>query len=176
MDDICSNADCVGGQATQHVLAAAEDSKSTVKLVSVSNGDVPASATTEQEIDLSIGRRIRRRRKLMGMTQGDLAAVLGLQFQQIQKYECAASRISASRLHLLAAALKVPISYFLSEFPHDAIASSTEAGRAATSTAELLSEKETRELLEAYAKLPERVRRRIRDLTKDLGEDWAKRS
>jgi 5,10-methenyltetrahydromethanopterin hydrogenase len=42
------------------------------------------------------------------------------------------------------------------------------------SAAELLSEKETRELLDAYAKLPERVRRRIRELAKDLGDELSK--
>lgn len=156
------------------MYAAAEDAKSGVKLVSQSNGDVPGPALTEREIDLSIGRRIRRRRKLLGMTQGDLATVLGLQFQQVQKYECAASRISASRLHLLAAALRVPITYFLLELPNDAVVGSNENSRAVTSTAELLSEKETRELLDAYAKLPERVRRRIRELAKDLSDDLGK--
>lgn len=158
------------------MYAAAEDAKSGVKLGSPSKDDAPGPAPTEREIDLTIGRRIRRRRKLLGMTQGDLAAALDLQFQQIQKYECAASRISASRLHLLAAALKVPMSYFLLDLPNDAVVSSNPNGRAVMSTAELLSEKETRELLDAYGKLPERVRRRIRELAKDLSDDMGKTS
>jgi transcriptional regulator with XRE-family HTH domain len=145
-----------------------------VKLVSPSEGDVPDAAPTEREINLSIGRRIRRRRKLLGMTQGDLAAVLGLQFQQVQKYECSSSRISASRLHVLAAALRVPVSYFLLDLSNDAVLGSNKSSEAMMSAAELLSEKETRELLDAYAKLPERVRRRIRELAKDLGDDLSK--
>lgn len=153
---------------------AAKDAGSGVKPVSQSMGDALDPAPTEREINLSIGRRIRRRRKLLGMTQGDLAAVLGLQSQQVQKYECSASRISASRLHYLAAALKVPVSYFLLELPHGRVVGSNENDRAAMSIAELLAEKETRELLEAYAKLPERVRRRIRELAKDLGDDLVK--
>jgi transcriptional regulator with XRE-family HTH domain len=153
---------------------AAEDAELGVKLVSLSKGDVPDPAPTEGDINLSIGRRIRRRRKLLGMTQGDLAAVLGLQFQQVQKYECSANRISASRLHFLAAALKVPISYFFSELPNDAVVGSNRNDRAVMATAEFLSEKETRELLDAYAKLPERVRRRVRELAKALGEDLSK--
>lgn len=145
-----------------------------MKLVSPSKGDAPDPAPSEREINLSIGRRIRRRRKLLGMTQGDLAAVLGLQFQQVQKYECSSSRISASRLHVLAAALKVPISYFLSELSKDASVGSNKTGQGAISAADLLSEKETRELLDAYARLPERVRRRIRELAKELGDDLSK--
>ena len=49
-------------------------------------------------IDLHVGRRLRRRRRLMGMTQQQLANTVGIRFQQIQKYECGANRITASRL------------------------------------------------------------------------------
>lgn len=174
--DNCSDADCLGDRAPQPIVPTTEDAKSAVSVVSPSKSNGPDPAPTEREINLSIGRRIRRRRKLLGMTQGELAATLGLQFQQIQKYECSASRISASRLHLLAAALRVPISYFLLEFPNNAVASWSETDRAAMATAELLSEKETRELLQAYAKLPDRIRRRIREFTKDLGDDLGKQS
>lgn len=145
-----------------------------VKAVSPSKGDAPDPLPTEREVNIAIGRRIRRRRKLLSMTQGDLASVLGLQFQQVQKYECSSSRISASRLHVLAAALKVPVSCFLLELSNGAVAGSNKSGEAVMSAAELLSEKEMRELLDAYAKLPERVRRRIRELAKDLGEDLGK--
>lgn len=140
-----------------------------MKLVPLTKSDAPDPARVEREIDLSIGRRIRRRRKLLGMTQRDLAAVLGLQSQQIQKYECSASRISASRLQLLAAALNVPISYFLVEFSNGG--RSNESERAVTATADLLSERESRELLDAYAKLPARLRQTIRELAKDLGDE-----
>ena len=128
-----------------------------MKLVSPSKGDAPDPAPSEREINLSLGRRIRHRGKLLGMTQGDLAAALGLQFQQVQKFECSSSRISASRPHVLAAVLKAPISYFLSGLSNDIDVGSNKSGHAATSAAELLSEKETRELLGAYVRLPERV-------------------
>ena len=62
--------------------------------------------------DLHVGKRLRRRRRLLGMTQQDLAGMVGVRFQQIQKYETGTNRISASRLWDIAAALDVPVSFF----------------------------------------------------------------
>jgi transcriptional regulator with XRE-family HTH domain len=65
-----------------------------------------------EDIDTYVGRRIRRRRRLLRLTQQQLAASCGVRFQQIQKYECAANHMSASRLWQIAQVLDVPISYF----------------------------------------------------------------
>src|SRR5215469_94544 len=64
------------------------------------------------EIDLHLGKRMRRRRRLLGLTQQQLADSCGVRFQQIQKYECGANRVSAARLHRIAGALEVPVTYF----------------------------------------------------------------
>ena len=64
------------------------------------------------EIDVHLGRRLRRRRRLLGLTQQQLAGACGVRFQQIQKYECAANRLSAARLWELAIALGVQPNYF----------------------------------------------------------------
>jgi transcriptional regulator with XRE-family HTH domain len=63
-------------------------------------------------IDCYVGSRIRAKRNDAGLSQEALAAQLGLTFQQIQKYEKGANRVSASRLQLIATLLKTPISYF----------------------------------------------------------------
>ncbi|MEZ5922738.1 MAG: helix-turn-helix transcriptional regulator, partial [Parvularculaceae bacterium] len=63
-------------------------------------------------IDLHVGRRVRQRRRLLGVTQQKLAEAVRIRFQQIQKYESGANRISASRLWALSKALNVPITYF----------------------------------------------------------------
>lgn len=63
-------------------------------------------------IDLHLGNRLRRRRLLIGMSQHQLGSAIGVSFQQIQKYECAANRISAPRLWDLACALQVDVRYF----------------------------------------------------------------
>src|SRR5690606_4443802 len=70
------------------------------------------NAIMASDIDLHLGRRLRRRRRLLGLTQQQLAAQVGIRFQQVQKYECGANRISAARLWQLAEALESPVSYF----------------------------------------------------------------
>src|SRR5579863_3669198 len=66
-------------------------------------------------VDVQVGVRIRTRRLLIGMNQETLAQGLGLTFQQVQKYEGGANRVSASRLSQIADILGVPISYFFSD-------------------------------------------------------------
>ena len=68
--------------------------------------------TMANAIDLHVGKRLRRRRRLLGLTQQQLAESIGIRFQQIQKYECGANRVTASRLYELAVALNVPVNYF----------------------------------------------------------------
>ena len=63
-------------------------------------------------VDLHLGRRLRTRRRLLCLTQSDLASACGLQFQQIQKYESGANRMSAARLWQLSQALGVGVAYF----------------------------------------------------------------
>jgi transcriptional regulator with XRE-family HTH domain len=113
-------------------------------------------------IDTHLGKRLRRRRRLLGLTQQQLAEACGVRFQQIQKYECAANRMSAARLWRLAEALEVPVSYF-----YEGLA---EGGRDGEGR-EVLARKETRDLIRAYYSLSERPRRRLLDLAKSLNGD-----
>ena len=71
----------------------------------------------EDKIALHIGRQIRRSRRLLRWSQGDVGRWVGVTFQQIQKYECGASRISAVCLWRMAEALEVPIGYFFEGIP-----------------------------------------------------------
>lgn len=63
-------------------------------------------------IDLHVGARIRMRRRLLGVSQEKLAEALGLTFQQVQKYERGANRVSASKLYEIARTLQTPVTYF----------------------------------------------------------------
>lgn len=65
-------------------------------------------------VDVSVGRRIYQRRINLGMSQTQLGEMLGLTFQQVQKYEHGQNRISASRLWDLSQVLRVPVEYFYS--------------------------------------------------------------
>jgi transcriptional regulator with XRE-family HTH domain len=116
-----------------------------------------------EEIDVHLGRRLRRRRRLLGLTQQQLAGACGVRFQQIQKYECAANRMSAARLWQLAEVLEVPVGYFfegLSEAQREAHARE----------GEVFARKETRDLIRAYYRLGERPRRKLLDLAKSLND------
>lgn len=118
------------------------------------------------EIDLHVGKRLRRRRRLLGLTQQSLAEQVGIRFQQIQKYECGANRVSAARLFELSEALAVPIQYFyegLSE--QDKSFDDEETDKIAP---DVLSKKETMDLVRAYYSLGAGPRKHLLDLAKSL--------
>jgi transcriptional regulator with XRE-family HTH domain len=70
-------------------------------------------------VDIHVGGRIRMRRILLGLSQEVVASQLGISFQQLQKYESGANRISASRLYDVAHFLNVPVAYFFDEMPDE---------------------------------------------------------
>ena len=77
-------------------------------------------ALTASEVDRLVGDRIRRRRILMGLTQDQLGEALGISYQQIQKYETGANRVSAGRLYLIGQCLEVSPGWFFDPAKSDA--------------------------------------------------------
>lgn len=75
---------------------------------------------TASEVDQMVGDRIRRRRILMGLTQDQLGETLGISYQQVQKYETGANRVSAGRLYLIAQKLGVSAGWFFDPTRSDA--------------------------------------------------------
>jgi transcriptional regulator with XRE-family HTH domain len=122
--------------------------------------------TVGNNIDVHLGKRLRRRRRLLGLTQQQLAGACGVRFQQIQKYECGANRISAARLWQLSEALEVPVGYFYDGLSE--AAQQREATAEAEGNGEMFARKETLDLIRAYYQLGERPRRRLLDLAKSL--------
>ncbi|WP_394692882.1 helix-turn-helix domain-containing protein [Hyphobacterium sp.] len=116
------------------------------------------------EIDFHIGKRLRRRRRLLGLTQQQLAESVGIRFQQIQKYECGANRVSASRLYELSESLDVPAQYFYEGLSQD----EDKGDDPDVMAADILSQKETMDLVRAYYRLGERPRKRLLELAKSL--------
>jgi transcriptional regulator with XRE-family HTH domain len=125
------------------------------------------------DIDLHLGRRLRRRRRLLGLTQQQLASAVGIRFQQIQKYECGANRISAARLWQLAEALEIPIGYFYDGINEAQARKEREPIVADARSGEVMARKETMDLIRAYYQLGERPRRRLLDLAKSLNNETA---
>ena len=76
-----------------------------------------SSSRKSKHVDVHLGKRLKQRRVLLGLTQMELANKLGISYQQIQKYEKAADRVSASRLVDISNVLEVSISYFFNGLP-----------------------------------------------------------
>lgn len=125
-------------------------------------------------IDVHVGARLRLRRTLLGLSQEKLGEAVGITFQQLQKYERGANRISASRLFNLAQVLGVPVSFFFDDMPgpdaavidgEDEVAPVSE-----TEEFESMARRETLELVRAYYRIGDpAVRRRTFELVKALG-------
>ncbi len=116
-------------------------------------------------VDVHVGKRVRHRRWLVGMTQQQLAEKVGIKFQQIQKYETGMNRVSASRLWDIAEALGVSVSFFFEGLN----AGSDPAQKAdAGVPGDILSDKEALELVRSYYAIPENQRRRLFDLARVL--------
>jgi transcriptional regulator with XRE-family HTH domain len=114
-----------------------------------------------KQIDIEIGARLRVARKARGFSQTELGDSIGVTFQQIQKYERGANRISCSALILLAGALQVP--------PADIL------GLKSTDTSELdwdlLSVEGTEDLLHAYGAIrSSKLRSIVRDIARELAQ------
>ena len=125
-------------------------------------------------IDAQVGNRVRIRRMLIGMSQEKLGDLLGLTFQQVQKYEKGVNRIGAGRLYEISRILGVPIDFF-----YEGVAAVPEpAGfaesRGAPPVMEFVSSGEGLQLSLAFMKIKDpKVRKRMLDLVKSLAEDEA---
>ncbi len=113
-------------------------------------------------VDEHIGQRIQLRRTMMGLSQKDLAQICGVTFQQIQKYETAGNRISASRLFELSTALETPVSFFFAGLPGNM--PETRSGKLRVSEQknnDPLSKNESLQLINLYWKLPNDEQRKM---------------
>ena len=97
---------------------------------------------TENDVDVSVGKRIELRRKLLKMTQKGLAQKIGVTFQQLQKYEQGFNRVSASRLWLISQALGTDINFFFESVPS-----------AKNLDTDIMQQQKTIELIMAYSKI-----------------------
>jgi len=123
-------------------------------------------------IDVQVGSRVRLRRNMLGLSQSKLGEAIGLAFQQVQKYERGANRISASGLHMLSRVLDVPVSFFFDDT--DPVRAAAIPGGFAQPPAEgsesdPLRRHETIELVDAYYAIDDAaVRHRLLALARAL--------
>jgi transcriptional regulator with XRE-family HTH domain len=117
------------------------------------------------------------RRKLLGVSQEQLADSLGLTFQQVQKYERGANRVSASKLYEIAKTLQVPVSFFFDGLadPMDGSDGDEVGQQAERIVQEFLTTPEGLELAEVFPKIGRgRVRRQVLDLVRAMAEEAAR--
>jgi len=125
-------------------------------------------------IDAQVGNRVRLRRMLIGMSQEKLGELLGLTFQQVQKYEKGVNRIGAGRLFQVSRILSVPIDYFyegvVDQLPNPAAGFAEDAAN--PPVMEFLSSGEGLQLSLAFMRIKEaKVRKRVLDLVKSLANE-----
>ena len=118
-------------------------------------------------VDVHVGKRVRHRRWMVGMTQQQLASKVGIKFQQIQKYETGMNRISASRLWDIADALNVDVRFFFEGIDDSA---DQGASRSEGVPGDILADKEALELVRSYYAMPENQRRRLFELARVLSD------
>lgn len=144
------------------------------------------SNTLEEElknVDIEVGKRLRFRRTMLGMSQDQLGTATGVSFQQIQKYEKGSNRVGASRLFEFAKVLSVDVNYFFTElFTKSHVDSANENGISLSFEENLkpfnydnqpeISSKEVMSLVKAYSQIKEsKVRKKVLALVQSLSKD-----
>lgn len=125
-------------------------------------------------VDVHVGSRVRLRRTMQSMSQEKLGDALGITFQQIQKYEKGTNRIGASRMQQIAAALKVPISFFFEGAPSSAgvVQPGMAEANATSYVVDFVSSAEGIALNRAFVRIPSAtIRRKVVDMVRALADE-----
>ena len=132
---------------------------------------------TPKPVDVHVGSRVRMRRLMLGISQGELADALHISFQQVQKYEKGTNRIGASRLEHISRFLQVPVAFFFegaSDAP--AVATSEKDTRSLVLMDDFVSSPQGIRLVQSFTQIEDAdVRRRIVDLVRAIGsKNWGR--
>lgn len=128
-------------------------------------------------IDGQVGNRLRLRRMMIGMSQEKLGELLGLTFQQVQKYEKGVNRIGAGRLFEIARILGVPIQYFYESVTEQLANAPGFGERDSQPVLEFVSSGDGLQLSLAYMRIKDsKVRKRVLDLVKSLADDTSEKA
>jgi transcriptional regulator with XRE-family HTH domain len=131
---------------------------------------------SKQDIDTQVGKRLRLRRTMMGLSQEAVAKAVGITFQQVQKYEKGANAMNASRLYEFAQFMHVPVAYFFEGI--EAMSSTGESagfaeeGEKFDHKARGVSDRESLEMMKAFKRIKEQVvRKRLSDLVRAIADN-----
>ncbi len=127
-------------------------------------------------VDVHVGRRLRSRRTIMGMSQEELGEAVHITFQQIQKYERGFNRIGSSRLYEFARILDIDVAYFFDDYDVDLTLNPRRdllVSDPSVLDVSTLNNKEILSLIKAFYGIgDEQVRKKVLSLIKTLSEDY----
>jgi transcriptional regulator with XRE-family HTH domain len=134
---------------------------------------------TKQDVDTHVGKKLRLRRTMMGLSQEAVAKAVGITFQQVQKYEKGANAMNSNRLYEFAQFMHVPVAYFFEGLTQSGHAASESATGFAESESEKfthnqkrVSDRESLEMMKAFKRIKEQVvRKRLSDLVRAIAEN-----
>jgi transcriptional regulator with XRE-family HTH domain len=128
-----------------------------------------------KNIDTHIGKQLRLRRTMMGLSQNSVAEAVGITFQQVQKYEKGTNALNASRLYQFSAFMKVPVAHFFEGFEGRGLRAAKGFGEA---DGEIFvhegaaSDRESLEMMKAFKRIKEQiVRKRVADLVRAVADN-----
>ena len=134
---------------------------------------------TKDTIDSHVGKRLRLRRTMMGLSQEAVAKAVGITFQQVQKYEKGSNAMNATRLYEFARFMNVPVAYFFEGLEQAGVRKTT--GLAGSGFAETeaesfdhgnVSDRESLEMMKAFKRIKEQsIRKRMADLVRAVAEN-----
>ncbi len=128
---------------------------------------------SKQDVDIHVGKRLRDRRTMLGLSQEAVARAVGITFQQVQKYEKGANAMNASRLYEFAQFMRVEVAYFFDglEASESEDRGFTE-GKGETFDHGGVSERESLEMMKAFKRIKvQAIRKRLADLVRAIADN-----
>lgn len=123
-------------------------------------------------VDIHVGKRLRLRRTILGLSQEAIGKAIGVTFQQVQKYERGVNRMGSSRLFEFSRILSVPVAYFFEDMEKNAASVSGVAEDTPAFEHEKMSSRETLEMMRAYYRITDpQIRKRMFELIKAVADD-----
>ncbi len=131
---------------------------------------------SKQDVDTFVGKRLRMRRTMMGLSQEAVAKAVGITFQQVQKYEKGANAMNSNRLFEFARFMNVPVEYFFEGL--EKVGTIKSSSGVAESEAEKfqhqisVSDRESLEMMKAFKRIREQnIRKRLADLVRAIADN-----
>jgi transcriptional regulator with XRE-family HTH domain len=131
---------------------------------------------SKKDVDTHVGKRLRLRRTILGLSQEAIAKSVGVTFQQVQKYEKGSNAMNASRLYECSQVMQVPVGYFFEGLDHSVSRSYGISGFAEEEDKlhhnhKKVSDRESLEMMKAFKRIAEQsVRKRLSDLVRAIAD------